>query len=82
MEKEKVGSGSPLLDALKNAKPKFSSNQDALAFYSKEIEKLASQHDMSVFDLCDASETNALDIDLSLLVSSLRRKIAFFKKNS
>jgi len=84
LEKQKLleasGVDSKLYKEAMAAKPKFSSNEEAIAQLSQELESLAKRKGLSISALLKCAETSTKYDEDEERAASLARRIAFLKK--
>ena len=62
------------------SKPTFSSNAEAIAQLTQDLDQLAEKENLSVSDLLERAERSAVFNETDSLAMSLARRISFLKK--
>lgn len=71
---------SPMLERISKLKPKFSSNKEALDFYTNKLEILASSVNMSIEDLLHQAETSETHKDEHIDALVCAKRITAFRR--
>jgi hypothetical protein len=80
MEVELLNEKSEMLKRINGLTAKFSSNEDAVRWFSIELESLASRYSLNVSDFLTKAELSVEHNDDYLLGLSLSKKILFLRK--